>query len=150
MNIPAEIYEDDWTVSSKSDDQIFPNKNKLKDTAQCTIGNQGTLDRNRINMDSDIHPVWAININGELRSLSKPLALRVSNVESRYYAENDILDICGYGDSPQDAVSDAVGDITYLYSHYAALSDNDVIGHGEYLKAKFNELLKRNTWIEVQ
>ena len=141
MNNLAEIYKDDWTVSSKPDDQVSSQKNKLIDTAKFNIGNQSILDRNRIHMDSEIHPVWAISINGELRSLSKPLALRVSSVGSRYYAENDILDICGYGDSPQDAVSDALGDITYLYSHYAELSDNDVVGHGEYLKAKFNELL---------
>ena len=141
MNNLAEIYEDDWTVSSEPDDQVSSKKNKLKDTAKFTIGNQRILDRNRIHMDSEIHPVWAISINDELRNLSKPLALRVSSEGSRYYAENDILDICGYGDSPQDAVFDALGDITYLYSHYAALSDNDVVGHGEYLKAKFNELL---------
>ena len=141
MHNPAEIYENDWTVSSKSDDQVFSNKNKSKDTAQSTIRNQGTVDLNKIHMHSEIHPVWAISINGELRSLSKPLALRVTREGSRYYAENNILDIYGYGDSPQDALSDALGDITYLYSHYAALSDNDVVGHGEYLKAIFTELL---------
>ena len=65
------------TVSSKPDDQVSSQKNKLIDTAKFNIGNQSILDRNRIHMDSEIHPVWAISINGELRSLSKPLALRV-------------------------------------------------------------------------
>ena len=141
MNNFAEFSEYDWTVSSKPDDQVSPKKNKLNDTVKSTFGNQNILDRNRIHMDSEIHPVWAISINGELRSLSKPLALRVSSEGSRYYAVNDLLDICGYGGSPQDAVSVALGEITYLYSHYAALSVNDVIGHGEFLKAKFNKLL---------
>ena len=54
MNNLAEIYEDDWTVSSEPDDQVSSKKNKLKDTAKFTIGNQRILDRNRIHMDSEI------------------------------------------------------------------------------------------------
>lgn len=42
------------------------------------------------------HPVRVININGKLHSLNRPVLLQVKNKGDTYFAENDLLEICGY------------------------------------------------------
>ncbi len=86
------------------------------------------------------HPVWVINIEGELHSLTKPITLRLSCEGKRFYAENDSLEVCGYGDTRDEALQDAIGDIAYYYSYYGALKDDDVTGHGCEIKKRYEGL----------
>lgn len=139
MSSIAEVYERVWTAPSEYERQSSFNKNKFKDEgiAELTVKKEDVAYKN----SSYTYPVWTIDIDKAPCKLSKPLALKVTKEELRYYAESNILDICGYGDTPQDAIADALGDIAYFYSHYAALSEDKVVGYGKYLKEKYNNLL---------
>ena len=86
------------------------------------------------------HPVWVINTNEGLRSLKKPVVLQVKIEGDTYFAENNILEICGYGDSPSKALDDAIKELAYCYEYYGNLNENEVIGHGVTIRNRFLDL----------
>ena len=87
------------------------------------------------------HPVWALPIHGQLRILAKPLVLSVRREGWRFFAENQFLDVCGYGESPREAVDDAIGDLAYFYSYYSSLGEDQLIGEGLELQRRFHSLV---------
>lgn len=87
------------------------------------------------------HPVWALPIQGQLRLLAKPVVLRVQKEGWRFFAENQFLDLCGYGESPREAVDDAVGDLAYFYSYYSSLREDQLVGEGLELQRRYRSLV---------
>lgn len=86
------------------------------------------------------HPVWVINPNKGLRSLKKPVVLQIRNEGDTYFAENNFLEICGYGDSPSKALQDAIEELAYCCEYYGNLNENEVIGHGITIRNRFLNL----------
>ena len=72
------------------------------------------------------HPVRVINTNGKLHSLNKPVVLQVKNEGSTYFAENDLLEICGHGETVSEALDDAIKDLAYYYEYHGNLNENTV------------------------
>lgn len=89
------------------------------------------------------HPVWVLNIEGALASLAKPVVLRARREGEHYFAENEYLSICGYGDTRSEALYQAIGDIVHFYSHYTALRSEEVIGFGAELRDRYLNLVVR-------
>ena len=83
------------------------------------------------------HPVWEINKNGKLHSLKRPVVLQVKNEGGTYFAENDSLGICGYGDSACKALDQAVKELEYYHEYYGNLDENEVIGYGVTIRNRF-------------
>lgn len=86
------------------------------------------------------HPVRVINANGKLHSLNRPVVLQVKKEGGTYFAENDFLEICGYGDTVSEALDDAIKDIAYYYEYYGNLDENEVTGHGITIRNRFLDL----------
>lgn len=121
----------DWTQSS---DPNF--KSSTKERAFSVVA---TLNFNPLPKPPPIseHPVWVININEKLVSLRKPVVLQVKNEGDTYFAENNFLEICGYGDSPSQALHDAIEELAYCYDYYGNLNENEVVGHGVTIRNRF-------------
>lgn len=142
MNNIAEVFqEEELTQTSgidtqrKSPHRSFPYE---EDNSVVTLGYRATA---YLQIEL-LHPVWVINIEGMPKLLKKPIALRLQSEGGRFYAENDTLDICGYGSTRDEALQDAIGDIAYYYSYYSALNDDDVIGHGRVIKERYGDLFE--------
>ena len=86
------------------------------------------------------HPVRVINTNGKLHSLNRPVVLQVKSEGGTYFAENDFLEICGYGDTAPEALDDVIKDIAYYYEYYGNLNENEVTGHGVTIRNRFLDL----------
>ena len=84
--------------------------------------------------------VRVINTKGKLHSLNKPVVLQVKNEGGTYFAENDFLEICGYGDTASEALDDAIKDLAYYYEYYGNLNENEVTGHGVTIRNRFLDL----------
>ena len=83
------------------------------------------------------HSVCEINKNGKLHSLKRPVVLHVKNEGGTYFAENDFLDICGYGGTVSEALDDAAKELAYYCEYYGNLDENEVIGHGVTVRNRF-------------
>lgn len=86
------------------------------------------------------HPVWVLQSAARLISLKKPLVLRVYRESGRYCAEHVGLDICGFGDSPSQAIQDAIDDIGYIHDYYVNLPDEELLESGLELKHRLQQL----------
>lgn len=86
------------------------------------------------------HPIRAINTNGKLHSLNRPVVLQVKNEGGTYFVENDFLEICGHGDTASEALDGAIKDLAYYYEYYGNLNENEVIGYGVTIRNRFLKL----------
>ena len=86
------------------------------------------------------HLVRVINTNGKLHSLNRPVVLQVKIEGGTYFAENDFLEICGYGDTASEALDDTIKDLAYYYEYYGNLNENEVTGHGVTIRNRFLKL----------
>lgn len=88
-------------------------------------------------------PVWAIAVGGVRYVAAKPIRLRIHCEGDMYFASNNTLNICGYGSTLQESISEAIKHIAYFYEYYRSLSTDQVIGEAAQLKQVFENLLNR-------
>ena len=94
-----------------------------------------------IDVCNNPYPVFAININGEMKLLKKIIQLRIRYEDGYYFSENEMYHISGYGDSAREALKNAVYDISYFYNYYLSLNENELIGNGLELKRIYSQIL---------
>jgi len=91
--------------------------------------------------DQNLYPVFAINIDGELKQLKKFILLRLRYEDGYYFSENEMFNISGNGDSVGEALKNATSDISYFYNHYLSLNDDELVGNGLELKRIYSQIL---------
>jgi hypothetical protein len=138
MNTAFDIYAEYWTPSSDSGFSESVTYDLLEKNPR-TLGSERTT----VRPAETFHPLWVINVGEAILQLVKPIALRVQREGDRYFAENETLEVCSYGDSPKEALQDAMADIAYFYSFYSSLSNDEVMGHGIGLKQRYEQLVVR-------
>lgn len=88
------------------------------------------------------HPVWALTIGDDVCSLTKPIVLRLTREGNYFFAENEYLDVCGYGSAPAEALQEAITDIVYYFGHYTQLNEDEVMGFGTTLRNRYSNLFR--------
>lgn len=87
------------------------------------------------------YPVFAINVDGEMRLLRKTIELNLRCEDGYYFSENEMYNISGNGDSARESLKNAVYDISYFYNYYLSLNDNELVGNGLELKRIYSQIL---------
>ena len=131
----------DYSTINSGIDARANNKNiyRAHDYPLSTLPNRsGVSDR-----FETIHPLWAALINDNEYIFNKPIALRVQRQGDHFFAENEFLDICGYGDTVEEALSDAVNDIVYYFNYYSSLNESELVGFGLELKDRYLHLFNK-------
>jgi hypothetical protein len=82
-------------------------------------------------------PVVCAERDGRILSASKPVGVAIHESDDGTIAENEKLQIYAYGNDPERALADFRSQLFELYSHYAALHADDVIGDAAQLRALF-------------
>ena len=123
-----------WTVH---DDKVPDVTHKAFEDATEVSGGANA----RESVDVQVHPIWAMVIEGERRRLRKPVRLRVQREGDHFFAENESFEICGYGATRKEAVAEAVADIVYYCAFYSGLSEDEVVGNAKVLKDRYQYLI---------
>lgn len=69
-----------------------------------------------------------------------PVVLVVERRRDHYFAENDTLEVCGYGPTAQAAVENAVRHIAYYFHHYVSISDDRLTADAIKLKRLYMDI----------
>lgn len=130
----AHAFKDNWTFGSGTE-----SRKPMLDShggSFSTLSSGADIHR----MAETLHPLWSLKINDDFHSMAKAVVLRVVQEGGRYYAENEYLDVCGYGSSPGEALKEAIADIAYYQKHYTGLREDEVVGYGLVLQARYSSL----------
>lgn len=127
------------TLNSGYDSWVQNVGDDLKDDKQSFFtlpSRKGSLE-----LVETLHPLWSVVVGDSELSFNKAIALRVRREGTHYFAENEYLDICGYGDSVADALSQAKSDLIYYFNYYSSLDNDELIGYGLEVKRRFLSLV---------
>jgi len=71
----------------------------------------------------------------------KPIQVRIYEDDDLFFAENENLNVCGYGESKEKAIIDLGLHILYFFDYYAQKDNTELIDNGIRLKELYKELL---------
>lgn len=88
------------------------------------------------------HPLMGIIVRGARYKATSPVALAVERRGDHYFAENDTLDVCGYGPTAQAAVESAVKHLAYYFDHYLSINDDRLTADAIKLKRLYRNIFQ--------
>lgn len=87
--------------------------------------------------------MWRLSVEGDdkLYTSFKPISVNLHRNGNFYFATNDSLNICGNGNSIQEAIDDLASHIVYYFHYYGDLRDDQLTGDAIRLKHLYANLL---------
>ena len=93
------------------------------------------------NINKTIVPLWNIKTDNKIYKTKKPIKVIVYEDDGLYFAGNDNLNICGYGETKEKAIIDLGLHIIYYFNYYNKMDESELIGDGIRLKHIYSKLL---------
>jgi len=72
---------------------------------------------------------------------NRPIAVKISQDEGLFFAENENLNVCGTGETSQEALVDLYLHILHFYNYYREIDEERLIGDAIRLKKLYHDLL---------
>lgn len=72
---------------------------------------------------------------------NKPIAVKIYQDEGLFFAENENLNVCGTGETSQEALVDLYLHILHFYKYYREIDEERLIGDAIRLKKLYHDLL---------
>lgn len=82
-------------------------------------------------------PIDSVSRDERRLYASRPVQVSIERVEGGCSAENVTLQIFAAGPNAQDALADFRSQLFEMYTHYAGLGEDDVVGDAERLRNLF-------------
>lgn len=85
-------------------------------------------------------PITEIEIDGERKSLKRPILLEIVREGGVYIVENQALNVVASGDTVAEAIIDAKDTIENDFHFYSSTPENQLVGLGATLKKVYAKL----------
>lgn len=72
---------------------------------------------------------------------NKPIAVKIYQDEGLFFTENENLNVCGTGETSQEALADLYLHILHFYNYYRKIDRERLIGDAIRLKKLYHDLL---------
>ena len=72
---------------------------------------------------------------------NKPIAVKIYQDEGLFFTENENLNVCGTGETSQEALADLYLHILHFYNYYREINKERLIGDAVRLKELYHDLL---------
>jgi len=82
-------------------------------------------------------PLVYVEINGRYLTAERPVRVRIESTDDGAVAESDALQIYAFGISRASALEEFRAQLFETWTHYHAISDDDVVGDAARLRRKF-------------
>lgn len=131
--------------------QYHHHTSKMRSNERSTIytlkgserAHNGLKEKLKQRLDKDTVPIWKIESKTSTYRAKKPIAITIFKDNSLFFAENENLDVFGYGETQGKAILDLKLHILHFYKYYRKLNKDDVVGHALRMKEIYKDLLIR-------
>lgn len=72
---------------------------------------------------------------------NKPIAVKIYQDEGLFFTENENLNVCGTGETSQEALADLYLHILHFYNYYREINKEQLVGDAVRLKELYHGLL---------
>lgn len=88
-------------------------------------------------------PLWNIREEQVSYKIRKPIQVNIFEDDGLYFAENETLNVCGYGETKEKAIFDLNVHIIYYFNYYNRIGETELMDEGVRLKNLYRNLLIR-------
>jgi hypothetical protein len=84
---------------------------------------------------------FKLSDKGKKYFIKRPISVKLYQDEDLFFAENENLNVCGTGDTYQEALTDLKLHILHFFHYYQGIDEKKLIGEGIRLKKLYTDLL---------
>jgi hypothetical protein len=117
----------------------FPSN--YRSTLVAEVGTTNIIDWQQVFKNKRTVYIYRLSKENKQYIVSKPIALKIYQDEGLFFAENENLNVCGIGETSQEALADLHLHILHSYKYYREIDKEQLVGDAIRLKKLYHNLL---------
>jgi len=136
--MPATLTEETYDLI-KERRRYLPSN--YRSTLVAEIGTTNIIDWQQVFKNKKTIYIYRLFKENKRYLANKPIAVKVYQDEDLFFTENENLNVCGTGETSQEALADLYLHILHFYNYYREIDEERLIGDAVRLKELYHGLL---------
>lgn len=115
--------------------------NNYRSTIVDEVGTAKIIDLQQVFKNKETVYIYRLYEENQRYLANNPIAVKISQDEDLFFAENENLNICGTGETSQEALADLHLHILHFYKYYRKIDKERLVGYAIRLKKLYHDLL---------
>ena len=136
--MPATLTEETYDLI-KERRRYLPSN--YRSTLVAEIGTTNIIDWQQVFKNKKTIYIYRLFKENKRYLANKPIAVKVYQDEDLFFTENENLNVCGTGETSQEALADLYLHILHFYNYYREIDEERLMGDAVRLKELYHGLL---------
>jgi hypothetical protein len=136
--MPATLTEETYDLI-KERRRYLPSN--YRSTLVAEIGTTNIIDWQQVFKNKKTIYIYRLFKKNKRYLTNKPIAVKIYQDEGLFFTENENLNVCGTGETSQEALADLYLHILHFYNYYREIDEERLIGDAVRLKELYYGLL---------
>lgn len=112
-----------------------------RSTLVAEVGTTNIIDWQQVFKNKKTVYIYRLYGENKRYLANRPIAVKMYQDEGLFFAENENLNVCGTGETSQEALVDLYLHILHFYKYYREIDEERLIGDAIRLKKLYHDLL---------
>jgi len=112
-----------------------------RSTLVAEVGTTNIIDLQQVFKNKKTIYIYRLFKKNKRYLTNKPIAVKIYQDEALFFAENENLNVCGTGETSQEALADLYLHILHFYNYYREINEEQLVGDAIRLKELYHNLL---------
>ena len=112
-----------------------------RSTLVTEIGTTNIVDWQQVFKNKKMIYIYRLFKENKRYLTNKPIAVKIYQDEGLFFTENENLNVCGTGETSQEALADLYLHILHFYKYYRKIDKERLVGYAVRLKKLYHDLL---------
>ena len=136
--MPATLTEETYDLI-KERRRYLPSN--YRSTSVTEVGTANIIDWQQVFKNKKTIFIYRLFKENKRYLTNKPIAVKIYQDEDLFFTENENLNVCGTGETSQEALADLYLHILHFYNYYREIDEERLIGDAVRLKELYHGLL---------
>ena len=115
--------------------------NNYKSTLVAEVGTAEIIDWQQIFKNKKTIYIYRLFKENKRYIINNPIAVKIYQDEGLFFTENENLNVCGTGETSQEALADLYLHILHFYNYYREINEERLTENAIKLKKLYHDLL---------
>ena len=112
-----------------------------RSTLVAEVGTTNIIDWQQIFKNKKVVYIYRLSNENKQYIINNPIAVKIYQDEALFFAENENLNVCGTGETSQEALADLYLHILHFYNYYREINEERLTENAIKLKKLYHDLL---------
>ncbi len=136
--MPATLTEETYDLIKERRKYLPSN---YRSTLAAEIGTTNIIDWQQVFKNKKMIYIYRLFKENKRYLTNKPIAVKIYQDEGLFFTENENLNVCGTGETSQEALADLYLHILHFYNYYRKIDKERLVGYAIRLKKLYHDLL---------